>query len=606
MFSIDSILHQALGNRSKAITILHPSSTPRSITQAHLSVPNTVFIGVIHDPSNAFRLVEHGPSAEEDQSAVNAFRKLWGDKAELRRFKDGRILQSVVWDVKTAEEKTHVPAMIIQHVLQHHYGLETEAVTTWQSGYDAVLRMSPAVSKVLVDSGVPVGFKAAVGAFDGIVKAIKGLEGELPLALVQASPVSEMLRYTSVFGPVALTSSVAASLAPNARYMPSMEMTLQFERSSRWPDDLKAIQKMKLAFFEHIATCLMTSIKGLSAAVVVGDGVNESEILDKAWLDIVTPEGWAFSARIWHNREAMLLDRVLDASSKARKMPHVAVKTDENKNGKEYQEALEAKETYMRRFIHAPRHHRAIAALCHSHSAFAGTIRLVKRWFASHWLLRGHISEEAVEILCASFFVQGKAESARVPGSKERGFALVVEFLKEWKWEEGLFVPLYAGDSQILEDEEVSAGSSKHFTGSGAWRMKTELDGEGRVWTGRGPDVVVANRVKALAKATWDCMQRMETGVFDIKVSSQTLRTCRMILTRLRLCSCIRRTTMTLSSSWTDLSFLGTSRTWMQIQICSHAEESMPTSRLRRTLFGLGLTQFNCFSRIYRYVFVTE
>ena len=36
--------------------------------------------------------------------------------------------------------------------------------------------------------------------FDGIVRAIKGMDDEMPLALVQASPVSEMLRYTGVFG----------------------------------------------------------------------------------------------------------------------------------------------------------------------------------------------------------------------------------------------------------------------------------------------------------------------------------------------------------------------------------------------------------------------
>ena len=60
---------------------------------------------------------------------------------------------------------------------------------------------------------------------------------EMPLALIQANPVSGILRYTNVFGPVALSSSVAASLPQNARYMPTMEMILQFERSSRWPND---------------------------------------------------------------------------------------------------------------------------------------------------------------------------------------------------------------------------------------------------------------------------------------------------------------------------------------------------------------------------------
>ena len=65
------------------------------------------------------------------------------------------------------------------------------------------------MSKALVDSRVPVGFNAAMGAFDVIVEAIKGMDNRMPLALVQSTPVSEMLRYTSVFGSVALLSSIS-------------------------------------------------------------------------------------------------------------------------------------------------------------------------------------------------------------------------------------------------------------------------------------------------------------------------------------------------------------------------------------------------------------
>ena len=72
------VLGQALGDCSKVITIRHPSSTPRAITQAHLSIPNTIFIGILHDHSHTFLVV---------------------DKTELRRFKGRRIIQSVVWDV---------------------------------------------------------------------------------------------------------------------------------------------------------------------------------------------------------------------------------------------------------------------------------------------------------------------------------------------------------------------------------------------------------------------------------------------------------------------------------------------------------------------------
>ncbi|KAF8634052.1 hypothetical protein AX17_004316 [Amanita inopinata Kibby_2008] len=522
ILSLDSLLHQGLGNRSRAITILHPSSPLRPLTQANSSIFDIIYIGIIYDPEHAFRLVDHGPAADEqDQSVIQAFRDFWGDKAELRRFKDGRILESIVWDVKTADEKMHIPAMIVQHVLHRHLGLKDDAVTTWQTPYDSMLRLPQSVSSIYVGSGAPVGFKAAIDAFEAVAKSMKALDNDLPLALVQVSPVSEFLRYTSVFSPVALPSSLAPSLPPNARFMSSMDIMLQFEKSAKWPDDLKAIQKMKLAFFEQLATRLMATVRGLKASVVVGDGVHESGVLDKAFLDIVTPEGWAFSARLWHDREATLLDRILD--TRLRKLPHITLKADENKNSREYQEALEAKETYTKRFIHAPRHHRAIAVLCHSHSAFSGTVRLVKRWLASHWLLHEHISEEAVEIICASLFARNTADQhtvgkpdmhAQVPGSKERGFACIIEFLKDWKWEDGLFVPLYADSQPSVED--IKLGSSKH-TGSGAWKISTEMDSDGKVWTSNGPDAVAANRVRALAKAAWERMQQMEHGRFDVK-----------------------------------------------------------------------------------------
>jgi len=188
---------------------------------------------------------------------------------------------------------------------------------------------------------------------------------------------------------------------------------------------------------------------------------------------------------------------------------------------------LEAKQIYLRRFIHAPRHHRAIAALYHQYSAFSGTVRLVKRWLASHWLLQSHISEEVVELICAAFFVDGGRASVadmdteqtsqhHVPGSKERGFSAVVQFLKEWKWEDGLVVPLYG-----LPPAGLSDGSSTRLVNvvnNGVWRVSTEHDREGYVWTCNGPDLVVARRVRSLADATWNCLQTLERAQMDIKM----------------------------------------------------------------------------------------
>ncbi|KAF8154805.1 Nrap protein [Crassisporium funariophilum] len=524
--SLSSLIRRGLGDRSRAVAILHPSSTSRPISQAHPSSPETICIGVVHNPQHAFRLVDHGPAADDqDQAVLEQFREFWGDKSELRRFKDGRIVESVVWEVTTADERAHVPAMIVRHLLKRHFNIGEDDVETWQTPFDSVLRLPQSISQEYLSSKISTGFKGALTAFDNLVKAIKKLDDDLPLTLLNISPTSEFLRYTSVFSPVPLPAKLASLLPANARYLAPIDIVIEFEKSSKWPDDLKAVQTIKLAFFERVASALMESVTGLIANVVVGDGIHDSEILDKAHLSIVTPEGWAFSARIWHDREVNLLDRIIQGTAGI--LPHVALKKKDNKKSAEHYEALEAKEIYLRRFVHAPGHHRAIAALCHHYSAFSGTVRLVKRWLASHWLLQGHISEEVVEIICANFFVGSgrnigndadteQTAQHLVPGSKEHGFAAVVQFLKEWKWEDGIFVPLYGSGSASSSDSPSNL--SKAGARTGAWKVATEHDRDGHVWTGSGPDLVVAHRVRALAAATWNCLQGLEQTKLDVQV----------------------------------------------------------------------------------------
>lgn len=509
---MSKVLRRGLGNRTKAVAILHPSCEVRSISQAHPSNSSIVYIGLIYEHEHSTRLVDHGPAADgPDPSLAEQFRNFWGEKAELRRFKDGRIIESVVWDVKTSDERAHVPSMVVRYLLGRHLGLEEKAVQTWQTSFDALLRLPENVARFHQASA---GFKGAMMAFDRLVKSLKSLDEQLPLSLTNVSPASEYLRQTSVFSPVPLSSASAALMPECLRYLPTMDIILEFEKSSKWPDNLRAIQKIKLAFFERIASALMHSIDGVNASVVFGDDVECPDIQDQSRLIIKTVDGWAFSARIWHDREATLLDRILSDTSRP---PNHLLDSDK---GYELHEALEAKEIYSRRFIHAPRHHRIIASLCHRFSAYAGTVRLVKRWLGSHWLLHGHISEEVVEIICAYFFVGEGGSGAlsddrpAVPRTRERGFAAVIDFLRGWQWEQGLQVPLYGRREYGAVSDSSKLGSSKH----NAWMVATEADASGYVWTSSGPDAMVACRVRDIAQATWKCLNGMDKGMFDVKV----------------------------------------------------------------------------------------
>ncbi|KAI0353298.1 Nrap protein [Trametes cingulata] len=517
-----STLRHGLGNRAKAVAVLHPSSDVRPTSQALPASPSVVHIGLVLDCEHAFRLVDHGPPAEEQESErTKQFREFWGEKAELRRFKDGSIVESVVWDVKSSDERAHIPSMIVRHLLKRHFGIGGDAVQTWQPQFDGLLKLPEPVSSIYQASGAVVGFKAAISAFDGLVKHIKALDDQFPLAVLNVSPASPALRYTDVFVPVAVPLPSRPKLPKNASYLPAMEIIIEFEKSGRWPDDLRAIQKIKLAFFERLATILMSAVKGLQASVVLGERPERMEIQDEASLDIITADGWAFRARIWHDREATLLDRIIHDQPH---LPKALRHNTDSDNARERQAALQAKEVYTRRFVHAPRHHRAIAALCHRFVAFAGTVRLVKRWFASHWLLKGHISEEAVELLCAYVFLRtgvpptplgevGARSTSSAPGSKERGFALVVEFLKDWDWTAGLVVPLENAEQGAQPITSPPAATSRDV----AWSLATPFDPRGHMWTSSGPNAVVARRVTALAKATWECLRGLETGTSSVK-----------------------------------------------------------------------------------------
>ena len=492
--SLSTRLRDALGSRVKALSILHRSTQQRALSEALPTTPSTVFIGLILDQEHAFRLVDHGPVAAEVPSrTTEAFRELWGNKAELRRFQDGSITESVVWQVRDSDERAHIPAMIVRHILDLHFGIRGDAVSSWQSGFNALLRLPPSIASQYRASG----FKAALTAFQKVTSSIKTISKELPLAVVNISPVAPELRYTSVFVPVSVPAR-AATLPVCSRYVPLISLNLEFEKSARWPDDLVAIQKMKMAFMDRIAQALTDAMPGLLARVAIVSPTGVPHTTDQAQLEITTPDGWAFALCIWHDREATLLDRILHSPTAY--SPH------------DLENARIARRSYTRRFIAAPRHHRAVAALHHQFTAFGGTVRLVKRWLAAHWLLRLHVSEEVVEIICAAVFAGVGSE--RAPSTRERGFSCVIRLLRDWDGSEGMTVPLYAASDTGPDVYSSSVAGAK-----GVWSLKTEADPDGFMWTLDGPDVVAARRVRALAQATHAYLRGMESGVLEVSVS---------------------------------------------------------------------------------------
>jgi U3 small nucleolar RNA-associated protein 22 len=510
---LDRILLQALGDRVRAITILHPSSTHRPLSQGQPTLLPTVDVGLILDPKQALRLVDHGPRADEDEQLARAFRDFWGDKSELRRFKDGSIQESVVWEVNAPTERVHIPLRIVEHVVLRHFGIKK--VDSVGPSYDALLAVPPSIGKF---RGIPEstsGFRSAMQAFEGLIKGIKAID--LPLSLVSCPPAAEGLRYTSVFPPVPIPTSRLHSLPECARYTTVHEAILIFEKSSKWPDDLGAIQKLKLAWFESLARSIVDKFDGSKAEVSIDDGT--SPIEDNASLEVLLPEGHAFRLRIYHDRERTLLERKLD---------------DKTMHGFDRQEAQMALDLHIRRFIHGPQHHAAIMNMHHRYAGWSPSVRLVKRWCAAH-MLSLHICPEVIELLVAHVFLRADAQTA--PNTGASGFARTLDFIRNWDWKnEPLIVPLYAAagledpDAPAVFPKEMYEQAQRLFKESrildpgmskGAWFIATEEDVRSTRWAGLGrtPTPMIADRFKMLAKASYKCLEQgMEVGNFDIKV----------------------------------------------------------------------------------------
>ncbi|KAH7323328.1 Nrap protein [Rhizoctonia solani] len=490
---LTATVRKALGTRVKACVALQPAPTLRSLSQ---STPNSlpfIELGLVLDQTEAPRLVDYGPPAD-DSAGSEIFRAFWGPKSELRRFKDGRILESVVWEVSHPDERAHIPGRLIRHILQFHFGIELEPVQS--TVYDEVVRLPPSAIKLYSSVAENLmTFRPSQTAFDALVKQIKAAE-DLPLALVTASPISPYLRGTSVFYPWPMDLARYASLPDSIKYIPPMDAILQLEKSARWPDDLAAIQKLKLAFFVGIADALRAQDPKIRTSIALDPDATESDIHDNCSLEVVTPAGFAFRFRIYHDREKTLLDAA------------VGTGRDGRVGG-----ALRLHET---RFLYLPRHHAAVAALSHRFPSFAPTVRLVVRWLGAHLVLT-HISHPLVELIVAREFLK----PGRPPASVPTAFARVVQTLVEWRWrEEPLAVPLYSElDEQgskeykkLTKDAEEACRALRRedpTLGRGAWVVSTEENVQGLRWG--SPKPIVAARVQQIAKATLEHILSGET-----------------------------------------------------------------------------------------------
>lgn len=476
-------LTRAFTDRVTSVSFTMPAEDSWGIStrRPHEKQRKSILVNLATDPANANRTVDHGPAAENKQEAA-VFRKFWGERSELRRFKDGSITESVVWSLKDASAS--VVEQIVRYILQHHKIVQAADEIKFRG--DAFAHLINA-GRIQGASGVAP-FLPIMNAFSTMEKDIRALE-DLPLQLRSIRAADPQLRYASVEPPTA--GHAAASVV------------LQFEGSGRWPDDLCAIQRTKIAFLLRIAELLTDTESEYASRVGLENPSQPAQ--NQAFLDVTSASGFTFRIRIYHDREVTLFERQLK---------------DKTLDGPSRESAAASLALYKREFVQSPLHSQVLQTLCTRFPALSPSIRLTKRWFASH-LLTPHFSPELIELLVIRTFLQPYPWP--VPATATTGFLRTLAWIGRWDWRhEPLIVDFsstFSADPADLEDANKQKGMKpsdleRLQTRFEAWRRidpamnrvvlfaATNLDEEGTTWTDKAqPEKVVAARLTALAKA---------------------------------------------------------------------------------------------------------
>jgi U3 small nucleolar RNA-associated protein 22 len=474
-----ALLKEGLTDRVVAI---HPLLAPYPtwpVKSAGPGVSSDMLVGFIYDAATVGRVVDHGPPAEDAQESAR-FQKFWGSKSELRRFKDGSILETLVW---SEDHGSSVFEAIVRFILGRHLGedVNSEAVFI-DYGMPELQRMQ----------GHDEGYDTLRTAFNVLEQDLRRLT-DVPLQLKQCSPIDSKMSYTSLQPP---------SFYTGYRDVSPAEAVIIFEGSGRWPDDILALQRTKTAFLLKVASSLEDAVSGLATRLCL-------ENPDRSWrncsfLDVLYPSGAAFRLRIYIDREQTLLERQI-------KGQEAAVTTRE--------ELLSARSALTRTYVQLPLHTQVLVKCCTRYPVLSATVRLTKKWFYAH-LLSEHVTDEVIELIVMHVFLH--PHPWRVPSSALTGFWRVLQLISRWDWRR---VPLIVDSSGSLTAEDVARINTR-FT---AWRtvdpamnrgtlfVASTHDQSGTAFTDMSPSKVVASRMTALARSAWRQAQ-LEQLKLDMRV----------------------------------------------------------------------------------------
>ncbi|MCJ1448730.1 MAG: hypothetical protein MMC23_009247 [Stictis urceolatum] len=461
------ILRRALGDR---LRFLYPYSSipgPWPTDTRIFDTPLSFHVGLVVDSHHIDRIVDYGPSADETK-ATASFRNFWGQKSELRRFKDGQILETLVWD---QDQTTSVLEQILKYIITRHFG-STMAQSIQLQGQE-IIEFLPKLC--FQPSRVHAIASRSWKTFESLQQKILSVAASLPLQVRQVMPSNYL------YGNVVEENGGDAF---DDRH--PMGVVIQFESSARWPNDLEAIQRTKGALLLKLGELLKASDPLISSSLGLENCSTSS--LNNTYLALVMDDT-LFRLRIHHDRELILLNRQL--------------REKKDLTSHERRSCASALLIHKRDFSQSSQHAIALRSLCAKFHLLIPTIQILKLWCSSHLIL-SHFTSEFLELLAIHTFTSSLPFST--PGNVQTAFLRTLAFVARWDWRHD---PLIVNMDEEMSPAEADA-IDKQFQG---WRRidpamnrvvifaGSKLDTGGIAWTEHKPTKVAATRLAALARA---------------------------------------------------------------------------------------------------------
>lgn len=480
---VESLLCKGLGERARLIRVI-PRSVPAKwkIDEGHACLAKIpLLVGIlVSNYEKAFRMADVGPSADNKDESVK-FRNFWGDKAQLRRFKDGTIAETAVWECEQWE-KHLIIKKIMEHIFCRHLSLSSQdfCIIIDQLDFSLMQGDQIASTSILLD------------AFDVLSKRLRTLEG-LPLIISSVQPLDSAFRQTSVFPPMPhplasekVQKEWSQKLIPTC--IQPLEVMIQFEGSGKWPIGDLAIEKTKSAFCLKIAESMQKQWGVFTVAAE--DAVD------------LLMGGFAFRLRVLYEKDKSLL----------KKQGIFGMTLAGNPS---WSNAVPLETDFLLRSQHAS----MLNGLQGLHPTYGPTVRLAKRWICSH-LFSGFLAEEAVELLVAYIFVRPFPFNA--PRSRMTGFLRFLRVIAYFDWAMAPLIVDVNGELTMKDRGQIMyqfTAKRKEFQrevvankGGAAMYIATPYDLESESWTSLLPDNQVVKRLIAYARSSSELLTNLING----------------------------------------------------------------------------------------------